>query len=47
MIPAYVIFCSFSNNNVEWNILKISFIEKKSSLTLSQAIIMLATDLKP
>jgi len=37
MMLAYTIFCSLPNDNVEWNVLKISLIEKGSSLTLSQA----------
>ena len=32
---AYAIFCLFSNNNVEWNVLKTSLIKKGSSFTLS------------
>jgi len=31
----YAIFCSLPNDNVEWNVLKTSFIEKGSSFTLS------------
>jgi len=37
----YAIFYSLSNNNIEWNILKISLIKKESSLTLSQATMSL------
>jgi len=37
MMLAYAIFHSLSNGNIEWNVLKISLIEKGSSLTLSQA----------
>jgi len=38
---AYAIFHSLSNDNVKWNVLKTSLIEKGSSLTLSQATISL------
>jgi len=41
MMLAYAIFCSLSNDNVEWNVLKTSLIEKGSSLTLSQATMSL------
>jgi len=41
MILAYAIFCSLPNDNVEWNVLKTSFIKKGSSLTLSQAMMSL------
>ena len=37
----YAIFCLPLNDNVKWNVLKTSLIEKGSSLTLSQAIISL------
>jgi len=37
MMLAYAIFRSFPNDNIEWNILKTSLIEKGSSLILSQA----------
>jgi len=37
MMLAYAIFRSLPNNNVEWNVLKTSLIEKGSSLTLSEA----------
>ena len=37
MMLAYAIFRSLPNDNVEWNVLKTSLIEKGSSLTLSQA----------
>ena len=37
----YAIFCSLPNDNVEQNVLKMSFIEKGSSLTLSQAMMSL------
>ena len=36
MMLAYAIFCSLPNDNVKWNVLKTSLIEKGSSLTLSQ-----------
>jgi len=38
---AYAIFCSLPNDNVKWNVLKTSLIEKGSSLTLSQATMSL------
>jgi len=41
MMLAYAIFCSLPNDNVEWNVLKTSLIEKGSSLTLSQATMSL------
>jgi len=41
MMLAYAIFHSLPNDNVEWNVLKTSFIEKGSSLTLSQATMSL------
>ena len=41
MILAYAIFRSLPNDNVEWNVLKMSLIEKGSSLTLSQATMSL------
>jgi len=41
MMLAYVIFCSLLNDNVEWNVLKTSLIEKELSLTLSQATMSL------
>jgi len=41
MMLAYAIFCSLPNDNVEWNVLKMSLIEKGSSLTLSQAMMSL------
>jgi len=41
MMLTYAIFYSLSNNNIEWNILKISLIKKESSLTLSQATMSL------
>jgi len=41
MMLTYAIFCSLSNNNVEWNVLKTSLIEKRSSFTLSQAMMSL------
>ena len=41
MMLAYAIFCSLPNDNVEQNILKMSLIEKGSSLTLSQATMSL------
>jgi len=41
MMLVYAIFCSLSNNNIEWNVLKMSLIEKGSSLTLSQATMSL------
>jgi len=41
MMLAYAIFHSLPNNNVEWNVLKTSLIEKGSSLTLSQATMSL------
>ena len=37
----YAIFYSLSNDNVEWNVLKMFFIKKRSSLTLSQATMSL------
>ena len=37
MMLAYAIFRSLPNDNVEWNVLKTSLIEKGSGLTLSQA----------
>ena len=41
MMLAYAICCSLPNNNVEWNVLKMSLIKKGSSLTLSQATMSL------
>jgi len=41
MMLAYAIFCSLLNDNVGWNVLKTSLIEKESSLTLSQATMSL------
>ena len=41
MMLIYAIFHSLPNDNVEWNILKMSFIKKGSSLTLSQATMSL------
>jgi len=41
IILAYTIFCSLPNNNVKWNVLKISLIEKELNLTLSQATMSL------
>jgi len=41
MMLAYAIFHSLPNDNVEWNVLKTSLIEKGSSLTLSQATMSL------
>jgi len=41
MMSTYAIFCSLPNDNVEWNVLKTSLIEKGSSLTLSQATMSL------
>ena len=41
MMLAYTICYSLPNNNVEWNVLKMSLIEKGSSLTLSQVTMSL------
>jgi len=41
MMLAYAIFRSFPNDNVEWNVLKTSLIEKGSSFILSQATMSL------
>ena len=41
MMLVYAIFCSLPNDNVEWDVLKMSLIEKGSSLTLSQAMMSL------
>ena len=41
MMLIYAIFCSLPNDNVEQNVLKMSLIEKGSSLTLSQAMMSL------
>ena len=41
MMLVYAIFCSLPNDNVEWDVLKMSLIEKGSSLTLSQATMSL------
>jgi len=41
IVLTYTIFCSLPNNNVEWNVLKISLIKKGLNLTLSQATISL------
>jgi len=36
MMLTYAIFCSLPNDNIKWNVLKMSLIEEGSSLTLSQ-----------